>query len=203
MTGHGGRVHRAGAAPHPLGRRDRHQLVAEERRHRQLAIAHRQADDPDIQIVGHDGPRDLGRIAGHDDDLDLGMAPAKAAQRQRQQVDADRGAGAQPHASGHHAAQLLDALHAGLQLAQRAVGVGEQQRAGVGGKRALAHALEQRQPQRLLEKTDLHADRRLGEVERARRARERVVTRDRLQRAQMRDRDVHRQNLRDGQDQNN
>ena len=203
MTGQRARVHRTRAAQGRLGGGNRYELIAKEGRDGQLAVADRQAHDADVELVGDDGARDLGGVAGDDDDLRLGVARAEAPQRGRQQVDADRRAGAEPHASGHHAAQLLHALDAGLQLAQRAIGVGQQQLAGPRGERALAHALEQREAERLLEVAHLHADGGLGEVERLRRAREGAVARDGLQRAQVRDLEVHRQKIRDRQHQNN
>lgn len=107
---------RDGAVPPPARQRwgDGHELVAVERRHGQLAIAQRQAHQPDIEVVGHEAPRDLRRRARDHDQIDRGKARAKAPQRPRQQIDADRGAGPEPYATRHDAAQLLHVLDARL-----------------------------------------------------------------------------------------
>src|SRR5205807_1156669 len=184
---------RRGAAPRPppAGRPDRHELVPVQRAHRQLALSHRQAHDPDVELVGHDRARDLGRVAGDHDQLRLRVARAESPQRGRQQIDAERRAGAEPDASGHDASELLDELEPALELPHRAPGVRQEELARLGRVGPLADTLEQRQPQLLLELSHLHADGRLRESKLARRAGEIPVARDRGERLQVRELDVH------------
>ncbi|PYN45599.1 MAG: hypothetical protein DME00_21820 [Candidatus Rokuibacteriota bacterium] len=162
-----------------------------QRAHRQLALSHRQAHDPDVELVGHDRARDLGRVAGDHDQLRLRVARAESPQRGRQQIDAERRAGAEPDASGHDASELLDELEPALELPHRAPGVRQEELARLGRVGPLADTLEQRQPQLLLELSHLHADGRLRESKLARRAGEIPVARDRGERLQVRELDVH------------
>jgi len=162
-----------------------------ERRHRQLALPDRQAHDPHVELVGHDRARDLRRVAGDHHELGPWVARAEPSQCRRQQIDAERRAGAEPDAPGHDPPQLLDQLDAALELPQRAPGVGQEELARPGRVRALADALEQRQPELLLELADLHADGRLRERELARRPGEAPVARDRRERLEVRKLDVH------------
>ena len=74
---------------------------------------------------------------------------------------------------------------------ERAPGVGEEQGARLCGEGALAHALEQGQPEALLHLADLHAHRGLGEVELGGGAGEAPVARHRLECAQLGEGDVH------------
>ena len=145
-----------------------------------------------------------GALPDHDQ-LDLGMAGPEAAEHRRQHVDAERGAGADPDAAGHPPAQPLHHLNGGLELPHGPRGVLEEQLAGTGGERALAHALDQRQPERRLELANLHADRGLGELQLGGGAREAPVAHDRVERPHLRQRErqIHTQNRADGQHNDN
>jgi hypothetical protein len=73
--------------------------------------------------------------------------------------------------------------------------VSQEELARFGRVGPLAHALEQRQPQLLLELTHLHADGRLREPELARRPGEIPVARHGGKRLQVRQLDVHEEEL--------
>ena len=85
----------------------------------------------------------------------------------------------------------MQALHPRLELAEGAPRVGQQHLAGARGKRPLADALEERQPEPPLELRHLHADGGLGQVELAGGPRERAVAGDDLQGAQRAQAQLH------------
>jgi hypothetical protein len=70
--------------------------------------------------------------------------------------------------------------------------MGQQHLAGLRREGALAHALEERQAERALELADLHAHRRLREMELAGGAGEGAVARDRVERPEVDELEVHR-----------
>ena len=141
--------------------------------------------------MAHDRARDLRRVAGDDDELGPRVARPEPPQRRRQQIDAERRAGAEPDPAGDDAPELLHELETALELAHRAPGVRQQELARLGRVGPLADALEQGQTELLLELAHLHADRRLGEPELARRPGEAPVTRHRGEGLQVRELDVH------------
>src|SRR5262245_6633257 len=159
--------------------------------HRQLALADRQAHDADVELIRHHRSRDLRRVPGDDDQLRARITGSEPAQRRWQEIDAERGARAEPDPPGHDAPELLDELEAAVELLHGATGVSQQQLAGLGRVRPLADPLEQRQPDLALELAYLHADGRLGEPELPRRPREAPVARHRLQCVEMRQLHVH------------
>src|SRR5262249_49977683 len=89
------------------------------------------------------------------------------------------------------AAHLRAQPEAALELAHRAPGVREQELARLGRVGPLADALEQRQAELPLELTHLHADRRLRQAQLARRPGEAPVARHRGEGHEVRELDVH------------
>ncbi|OLD76420.1 MAG: hypothetical protein AUG87_08960 [Candidatus Rokubacteria bacterium 13_1_20CM_4_70_14] len=86
----------------------------------------------------------------------------------------------------------MDDLEARLELPQRAARVGKQQLAGLRREGALADAFEERQAERQLELAYLHAHRGLAQVELTGGVRERAVARDRGERLEPGEPEVHR-----------
>ena len=85
-----------------------------------------------------------------------------------------------PDAPAHDAAELVDFLACGVDFGEDAAGSRGDHQPGVGRGHAAARALEQRRAQLLLEPLDLVRQRRLGEMELLRGAREVPMPRHRL-----------------------
>src|SRR5262245_30144935 len=91
------------------------------------------------------------------------MAGAQLAKQGWQQVDARGGARAEPQAPSDDAAQRLERLARGLELAEGALGMFHQDLARARGAGPLADTLDQREADALLQLPDVEAHRGLAQ----------------------------------------
>src|SRR5207245_1107459 len=158
----------AGAAPAARGGGDGDQAVRVEGRHHELSRADGKRDHGDVEgVLGH-CLGDLRRVARHDDELEVGIARAKAPQDRREEVDAGRGAGAHADPPGHHPPKRPPPGRCRLQGVEGPPAVLQEDRPRPGERGPPAHALEEGQPQAVLELAHVEADGGLAQVERVR-----------------------------------
>ena len=143
-----------------------HDLVAEERLEHDAAVAPRRADDSELQLAARDLLDDSLRVGDGQRDVHVGMPLLELAQHDGDHRPARPGRGAELEASRQLTLDLLAELGEQLLLLRE-----QAQRApveappGLGRLYPTPRPVEELQAEPLLERTDLQADRRLGDPE--------------------------------------
>jgi hypothetical protein len=138
-----------------------------------------------VKLVGGEQAEHVGGDALTETDLDAGVGAAEAGEQPGDVEVAGGQKWSDPDAPAHDAPKLVDLFARGIDLGEDTPGSRGDGVACLGGGDAAARALEQRGAQFLLEPSDLVRERRLGEVELRRGAREMAVPRHRLNASQL------------------
>ena len=135
--------------------------------------------------MGGEEAQHVGGDALAETDLDARMRAAEAGEQPGDVEVAGRQQRPDPDPPTQDAAELVDLFARGVDLGEHPAGAPRDGDARVGRDDAAARALEQRRAQLLLEPADLVRQRRLGEMELLRGAREVAVPRHRLHASQL------------------
>ena len=149
--------------------RDEDELVVEDGDERGVRVPHRTAH-AEVHLVAEDHLEDLLGVAGAHADAHVRVRRPERLEQPRQEVRTDRGRGADEELADLPRPQLLDRLAPVEHLPDRALGVREENPAGVGERHTAAAAHEEVDPQVGLERLEPRRERGLREVERLRRA---------------------------------
>ena len=153
-------------------RQDRHHLHVADDGRLEEPLVDRQTGDAEVDRILEHALGDLAGIAGRDREVEIGMLRPQLLENGHEQVGERRRPACEVHAAE---TAVLVAPHCGERLVGRienGASVLDQLAPGVGCVGALAHALDERGVEAILELADLQAHRGLGEVEPARRRRE-------------------------------
>ena len=163
---------------------DRHQAVFHEGVDIQGQIARHLAHDDQIILVGDEALDHLLAVGHLEQGLDLRVFAQKPAERMRQEkFSGTHGADAQ--GPGHPALHVVNGAGEQLEAIRDLAAGGVNLLAGAGEKEFLADLLDQGHADAFPQTFDLDGDRRLGQMQFFRRAREAAVPRHRLEQAHL------------------
>jgi hypothetical protein len=128
------------------GRRDDHQLVAQERDDRQLGVFQRGTDDRQVQLAVQDLLLDASAGADLERDHKTRVLFLEASERRRQEVDADRRAGADAQGAALDATHLLDGDGRLVEHVEHPARIAVQDVSRLGQPDALAEPVQQGRP---------------------------------------------------------
>ena len=164
-----------------VGRERAHDLVVAQALDRELigCVAGEQAEGS-VELVGREEAEHVRGDALAEPDLDAGMGPAESSEQSRHVQVAGGQERSDPDTPAQNAAELVDLLSCGVHLREHPTRSVGQRLSGLGRRDSPARALEQRRAELLFEPPNLVRQRRLGDVELLRSAREVAVPRHRF-----------------------